>query len=106
VLVATTQEHDHGVADTPEIDVVAWAIVDPHLAYAFADRSDVARVAFSQPIHAVGDPGSGSRIAQAAKLCVWRIVIMAFVHFRRQLVKQRGLSARSAATVAAAPVRT
>ena len=49
-LIAPTQDHDDRVAPIHKVDPIAWAMIDPHLTDAFANRLNVARIAVLQPL--------------------------------------------------------
>lgn len=77
-LVAAAKKDRDDIASLHKVDPIAGAIVDPELAYTFADRGDVAGIASRKPIDALCDAGparsSRNRLSQSANAAVSLIV--------------------------------
>ncbi|MGY4404543.1 hypothetical protein ACVIYL_005346 [Bradyrhizobium sp. USDA 3315] len=56
-LVATAEQEHDGFASTREIYPVAGAVIDPHLAHAFAHRFHIAWISEFETPDACADPG-------------------------------------------------
>jgi hypothetical protein len=50
------------------VHAVSWAVVNAQLAYAFTDRTDIARVSMGQPVDAHQDLGFCTPVFQLAQL--------------------------------------
>lgn len=65
-LVAATEQYHQAFAASLEIDAVAWAVVDSQLAYAFADRLDIAGQSMCQTRQSCCDHGSGAFVSEVS----------------------------------------
>jgi hypothetical protein len=66
-LVSAAEQNDQDIAALREIDPIARAMIDAHLADRFADRLDVARIAKGEAAKARQNPRYRHIVAQAAE---------------------------------------